>query len=87
MDVRREGDVGEVFYVFVEMVDEGCEFGWFFEVRGSGGERWMRGRKLVGFFVYPHLNFGFKEVRVRERVLANDLGDRGAPGECDRGSA
>lgn len=81
VNVRREGDVGKIFNVFVEVVDEGGEFCGFFEVGGSGGVERVRRWELIGFFVYPHLNFGFKEVRMRECILANDLSDRGAPGD------
>ena len=80
MEIVGKGDVGEVFDVFVEVVDEGGE------LLGLGGEG---GGSVVVFgglgdgdrlFVDPHLDIGFEEVRVLFGVFGDYLCNGGSPG-------
>ena len=58
MEVRGEGNVGEVFDVFVEVVDEGGE-GMGFGRVGGGGLIFGGGlRDGDVLFVDPHLDIG-----------------------------
>ncbi|KAH0558769.1 hypothetical protein GP486_004592, partial [Trichoglossum hirsutum] len=77
--VCRERDVGKVFDVFVDRVDQ-------FRERLRGGGQAIRrivvfgvGRDGYGFLENPHLDFWLEELRVFGGVFSDDLRDRGAP--------
>lgn len=78
-DVFGEGDGGEVFDVFVEVVYEACELLGFGTEFGGGVVAFRIGRHGDSLFVDPHLDFGFEELGVLCCVLGNNFGDGGAP--------